>query len=568
MILVRALILTLLILPQAQARSPLVSEEQNAAFDSAYQKFSRFNKTQVEHFLTRESSKGETVSTQAQDRVMEPDLWSTLDPKDDLVEGTSTEKIYKAQPIAVDSQKDVVVAVIDGGIDIHHEDLVGKIWVNPLEKGNDEDHDGYLNDVNGWNFIRQLSLTNFEFTREFGRMEKLAATRALTPSETDYFARVKTAYQTKVDETHSQLAFYRTYAPALQVLKAAGLKDESIESLDEINSSDPIVAKAKKIIRPFFQNFEDSNSVQDLIQKNEELLKYAYNKNFNSSLAIGDHADQLDEIGYGDSDVTGPDAGHGTHVAGIIAANRMNNVGILGQAQNVKIMALRAVPSDGDERDKDVGNAIRYAADHGARVINMSFGKPFSPNQDFVRSAAAYAASKGVLMVHAAGNDGLSLEDGITSFPNKKTLDPATLDYWIEVGAADRTNFDQHLAAKFTNFGKFMVDLFAPGVSIVSTVPHNLYSIKSGTSMASPEVSGVAALLLSQFPTVDAKIVRRAILDSVNTYPDLKVIQPSKVPNHDEVVNFDSLSASGGTLNAFKAMNRLYQLTHPTNGSP
>ena len=552
-------------IPTAQAKTPLLSSEESSALESSYQHFSTLSQSQIEKYLSLENHKGEVNYFRKSEsfQINEPDLWATLDPKEDLVEGTSTEKAYRKFPPSMDPRRTIIVAVIDGGVDIQHEDLKGKIWVNPGELGHDEDHDGYLNDVNGWNFLGDLLVSNLEVTREYGRLTRIASTRALTAREQTYFNQIKTTFLKEKNDTQEALILYQSYAPNLAILKAAGLTDESLSALNELDDSDPNVAKAKEIIRPFFRKNQDTEVVEAMIEKNKHLLNVLYNEKLNTSATIGDHPDQLEEIGYGSNDVRGPNARHGTHVAGIIAANRLNGIGILGQAQNVKIMPLRAVPSEGDERDKDVGNAIRYAVDHGARIINMSFGKNFSPFQDYVRQQAAYAASKGVLIVHAAGNEGMSLDDGHQSFPNKKSVEPSTLDYWLEVGAADRDNMNQRLAAKFSNFGKFMVDLFAPGVSIVSTIPQNLYASLQGTSMAAPEVSGVAALLMSQFPNADAKIVRKAILDSVNRYPGVQVIKPNKTMTSAlELVDFASLSASGGTVNALQAMNRLYDLTH------
>jgi subtilisin family serine protease len=239
---------------------------------------------------------------------------------------------------------------------------------------------------------------------------------------------------------------------------------------------------------------------------------------------------------------------HGTHVSGIIAAARNNGIGIDGVANNVKIMAIRAVP-DGDERDKDVANAIRYAVDNGAQIVNMSFGKAFSPNKSYVDEAIKYAESKGVLLVHAAGNSGEN-SDIAKNYPNKYVTKKKVAGNWIEVGASAWGDGDK-LAASFSNYGKKNVDLFAPGVEIYSTTPGNKYESLQGTSMASPVTAGVAAILLSYFPDLSAADLKDILMKSVRTFDGLMVVKPG---TKDEMVDFTSLSVSGGIVNAFTAV--------------
>ncbi|MEO6446664.1 MAG: S8 family serine peptidase, partial [Gemmatimonadaceae bacterium] len=260
---------------------------------------------------------------------------------------------------------------------------------------------------------------------------------------------------------------------------------------------------------------------------------------------------------YGNNDYRGPDASHGTHVAGIIAAKRDNGVGINGEADNVRIMSVRCVP-DGDERDKDVANAIRYAVDNGAQIINMSFGKDISPAKRAVDEAVKYADSRGVLMIHAAGNDGVDL--AVTpNFPTPVYLDGGRAANWIEVGASSWRGKDA-LAAPFSNYGKEQVDVFAPGVDILSTVPGGGFERQSGTSMAAPVVSGVAALLMSYFPQLSAADVKRLIVGTAVQYGDTMVARPGAEGPEDRVL-FSALSATGGVVNAYEAVKAALAMT-------
>jgi cell wall-associated protease len=277
-------------------------------------------------------------------------------------------------------------------------------------------------------------------------------------------------------------------------------------------------------------------------------VEYGYNTEFNSRTIVGDDPNNLSEKGYGNNDVVGPDPKHGTHVAGIIGANRKNDLGVKGIADNVKIMSVRAVPN-GDERDKDVANAIIYAVDNGAQVINMSFGKSFSPQKQYVDKAVQYAESKGVLLIHAAGNDGRDLDKDF-NFPNRKVGKEKEARTWIEVGASS-WGADQNFVGSFSNYGKKSVDVFAPGVQIFSTTPDNTYTDLQGTSMACPATAGVAAMLLSYFPDLTPLQVKEILRQSTRKFDGLKVNKPGSI---GEEVQFRELSSSGGLINAYEAV--------------
>jgi subtilisin family serine protease len=295
--------------------------------------------------------------------------------------------------------------------------------------------------------------------------------------------------------------------------------------------------------------------IEDGLKSLEGQLQYSLNPDYNPRTVVGDNYANPNEHDYGNRDVMGPEAKHGTHVAGIIGAIRGNGIGIDGIAPSVKFMMIRTVP-DGDERDKDVANAIRYAADHGAQVISMSFGKAYSPYKAAVDEAVKYADSKGILMVHAAGNDGANLELG-KNFPKPEYDGGGRPRNWIEVGASSWKGGDS-LAAPFSNYAQKLVDVFAPGVDILSTVPGNKYERDSGTSMAAPVVSGLAALIMGYYPNLTASDVKQIIMRSV-TRVDQQVIRPgddgAKVP-------FSSLSVTGGIVNAYNAIRMADEISN------
>jgi subtilisin family serine protease len=298
------------------------------------------------------------------------------------------------------------------------------------------------------------------------------------------------------------------------------------------------------------------SAVEDARKGYQSRVSYGLNPSYDPRPIVGDDPSNVSERHYGNADVMGPDAQHGTHVSGIIAAVRANGVGVEGIAPAVRVMMVRTVP-DGDERDKDVANAIRYAVDNGAQVINMSFGKSYSPNKRAVDDAVRYADSHGVLMVHAAGND--AEDSGVNpSFPTPFYSAGGRAQNWIEVGASSWNDADS-LAASFSNYGRAQVDVFAPGVDILSTVPGSAYERLSGTSMAAPVVTGLAALLMSYYPDLTAADIKRVIIGSVTRRADQMVVRPGAT--NGEKVPFGTLSASGGIVNAYSAIRMAEQLS-------
>lgn len=502
-----------------------------------------------------------------------PRNWWHLDPEKDHVPGISTFRAYEF--LKGKNSQTVLVAVIDSGIDIDHEDLKDIIWVNEDEvagNGIDDDNNGYIDDIHGWNFIggkdgSNVKFDTYELTREYLRLsdkyQAMSSAQKQDDGEWAYFQKIENEYKTTVKKMEGQFAgfkgFYDQYKKAERLLQAYTEKEElSKEDLLSWDSPDDKISLARDIMLTAFDNGLNSYHMEEGYEYFTTALSYGYNLNYDPRELIGDNLSDPFEKNYGNNNVKGDFAFHGTHVAGIIAAGRGNNLGIDGIADNVKVMVLRAVPN-GDERDKDVANAIIYAVDNGAKVINMSFGKRFSPDKAAVDKAVRYAESKGVLLIHASGNSAHNTEV-VDHFPSRMLDQPSQeASNWLEVGAVNWKGHEQ-LVASFSNYGKTSVDIFAPGVDIYSTAPDQDYKDASGTSMAAPVTTGVAALLMSYFPHLSAQEVKQIIMKSSTNYQSQEV----KIPGKGETAKFGDLSQTGGVVNAYEAV-RLAQKSRPSN---
>ncbi|MCU0404428.1 MAG: S8 family serine peptidase [Chitinophagaceae bacterium] len=342
--------------------------------------------------------------------------------------------------------------------------------------------------------------------------------------------------------------------------KAFGKTTYSIAELEKSNFEEESARRAKFGFLRTAQmlQFEPDKTNTDLfeelnayLEQQEGLMNAKTSPFVNYRALIGDNPDDISDRNYGNPDIMGPEAKHGTHVAGIIAAKRNNNTGMDGVANNVQILTLRAVP-DGDEYDKDIALAIRYAADNGAKVINMSFGKDFSPKKEWVDDAIRYAASKDVLLVHAAGNDSKNIDEN-DNFPSALMNDKSVAANMITVGASGDSSIKTGMIAPFTNYGKVTVDVLAPGVKIYSTVPTgNRYSFQEGTSMAAPVVSGIAALIRGYYPQLSAAEVKQILMQSVDKTLSNQLF--SKPGSDDETITMAELCGSGGIVNAYNAL--------------
>lgn len=498
-----------------------------------------------------------------------PDNWFHLDLEQDKYPGVSSDRMYNELLNGKKGQK-VIVAVLDSGVDAEHEDLKDVMWTNPGEipgNGIDDDNNGFVDDIHGWNFIgnkngENVAHDNLEMTRTYALYRKKYENSDVDKlskkekSEYETYEKYGEIISKKKEEIGPQLENLKFTTQLFDMVKATLQKDDvTQEELKNLKADDPILERASAAFAEMMK--ETGFSFKELSEYFDELTDYFsgqiyhYDPDLNTRTIIGDNYANPYETGYGNNDVEGPDAGHGTHVAGIIGASRDNDLGIRGVANNVEIMSVRVVP-DGDERDKDVANAIRYAVDNGASVINMSFGKGESPRKEVVDKAIKYAMKHDVLLIHAAGNDG-SENKSDNNFPNDRLKKPGLFKSkyaknWIEVGALHWT-VDENLPASFSNYSNSFVDVFAPGTEIYSTVPNDKYKDEQGTSMAAPVVSGVAAVLRSYFPDLTAEQVKEVLLQS-STKQKIKVVKPGT----SEKVPFSQLSTSGGMVNAYDAV--------------
>jgi cell wall-associated protease len=502
--------------------------------------------------------------------------WHFLDPEKDNVAGAS---IYEAYKFLKNRKPETIrVAVIDSPVDYTHEELATVMWKNEGEKEgnqNDDDKNGFRDDMRGWFFAGSKKGVPV-------RHEQLAATQTVAMWKSRFESASPAALKGK------DLADYQEYRKALAIYtegaKKAGILrtffSDSLRLFASMNrflmqSEEPLTTGQVAGWKTDGSEFEtavlqalpeiikvgDFRSAQVLVRvvKNQySLLKsffedrwlYDYNLDYKPRETVGDHPEIPFEKMYGAGFLQNPTAGeneHGTHVAGIIGAARGNGKGVEGIAGHVRIMTLGAVPQSGDERDKDVANCIRYAADNGARIINMSFAKKMSAHRQTVEEAIRYAEKKGVLFFHAAGNAGLN-RDTADEYPTKTYLDGTQCSTWIEVGNS-APGLGSGLVNPSSSYGKKTVDLFAPGTDIYSTLPGNQYASFSGTSMASPVAAGIAALIWSHFPSLTAAEVKQVLLESVYK-PDLKV----SVPGSRKEAHFSELSRSGGIVNARNAV--------------
>jgi cell wall-associated protease len=511
-----------------------------------------------------------------------PKGWHLLDKDQDGFYGISLNKAYEFAKQKKLKSKTVIVAVIDSGIDTLHEDLKGILWTNPKEipgNGIDDDGNGYVDDVHGWNFIGGKDGTNVkDDSQEEARVYyaskdkfdvKDLDTASLSPADKESYrwwlkAR-KTIMGDGSDNGVDLVMLHRALEASVKsdsiLQQAIGRSEYTGNDLDTFQTRTTETRNAKSLFLYLFK----ANKIMDMTNKaflsdfNEEVdqedKKQASKENAPKDyrhIIVGDNEKDFNDRYYGNNDIMAGEPLHGTHVSGIIAAERNNGKGIDGIDDNVRIMMIRAVPN-GDEHDKDIALAIRYAVDNGARVINMSFGKNLSPQKPWVDSAVLYAESKGVLLVHAAGNDSYDV-DTADNFPNPHFRhSDYTASNWITVGASSDPLADPGFpsyTASFSNYGKAEVDVFAPGVKIYSTLPGKNYGNESGTSMASPVVTGVAALLLEFYPNLTPQQLKYCIVKSAVPLT-AKVIKPG---TQDELVNMSDLSVSGGIVNAYDAL--------------
>ena len=470
--------------------------------------------------------------------------WHNLDIEKDSVPGTSVERAYNELLNDLKGKK-VIVAVIDTGLDIDHISLSENIWINKDEKinGKDDDNNGYIDDIHGWNYLG----SSYNETRDM--------TRILRDNKINNrkYNLVEEEIQKEIKNSKEQLNILNYYIQILDESKEL-LSDYldndnfSIQDVNNIETVDPKLNRAKNIYKDFDFYGYTKEYLNEGIDQYNDFINYHFNVEFNGRTTNDDIYD-INDRNYGDNNInnTKESESHSTHVSGIISGNRKIEDGNKGINNLAEIMVLRAVPN-GDEYDKDVALAIRYAVDNGAKIINGSFGKYFSSNPEWVIDAIRYASDNDVLFIAGAGNESKDLDSlSNDNYPNDQYFNKAEFsDTFIKVGASS-INLDENFTAYFSNYGKINVDIFAPGVDIYSSMPNNKYKFQDGTSMASPVVAGIASLIMSYFPRLSAKKVKEIILES-GIDIDLEI------GNLGDKKNFNEYSKSGKLINAYNAL--------------
>ena len=496
--------------------------------------------------------------------------WGAFDLSRDTIPGMSVDRAY-SEIIKNKKGKTVIVAVIDSGTDIEHEDLKNVIWTNKDEvpgNGIDDDKNGYIDDIHGWNFLGDIVAENMEYVRYIRKLgpkyagKSESSISAADRKEFAIYQKAQAEFEKEYQEILGNKERYKQILSRLEPAHAAmtakfGRENYTKEDLTAIDSPSD---DEQQFIPMLTQMLRFADSVPEVIAELNRGLDYfggRLESHFDTTKdfrgVLNDNPDDINDSVYGNNEVDGPtidkeDVKHGTHVAGIIGAERNNGIGINGVANNVEIMVVRAVP-DGDEYDKDIALAIRYAVDNGAKVINTSFGKYYSPHPEWVWDAIKYAADKDVLIVNAAGNEGLNLDD-VQVYPNDQEGAGLEIgDTFITIGALN-TAYGGDMVATFSNYGVSNVDLFAPGVKIWSTTPLSTYEFLQGTSMAAPGVAGVAAVIRSQYPKLSAKQVKHVLMSS-----GLSSKTPVVLGGDDSnQAPFNSVSKSGKMVNLYNAL--------------
>ncbi|MFT3980732.1 MAG: S8 family serine peptidase [Ferruginibacter sp.] len=510
--------------------------------------------------------------TSISDKDAIPKNWQLLDKKTNGYPGISLDEAYSFVKAKNVKAGKIIVAVIDSGVDTLHEDLKPILWRNPKEipgNGIDDDKNGYVDDIYGWNFLggkdgRNVGKDSYEGARVYWNLKakwdgkEVDESKLSADDKAEYAMFLRAKQATVGDVNPQEVAYLKQMVPRLKkadsvLRKELGKEEYNGNDVKDFTTQSPEAKTMKNFLvgisKANNNNFDITNK-QILDEMDGELSKGdavttpppAYRKDI-----VGDNENDINDRNYGNPDVMANTPFHGTHCSGIIAAVRNNGIGMDGVVSNAQIMMLRAVP-DGDEHDKDIALAIRYAVDNGAKIISMSFGKGFSPEKKWVDDAYKYAESKGVLLVTAAGNDHKDVDEN-PSFPNANYLSGGKASNAIFVGASGNEKNGGYTAS-FSNYGKSNVDVFAPGVGIYSTIPGgNTYGNASGTSMACPLVAGVAAFVWQHYPTLTAKQVKEAIEKSVVS-PGEKVNKPGT----DEKVDMSELAKNGGIVNAYGAI--------------
>ena len=487
----------------------------------------------------------EVNEIQKQSELSDSDLqyWHLLDIQQDSIPGMSVLRSF-GEILGDKEGEKVIVAIIDSGVDIAHPCLSESVWINHDEIPNnhlDDDRNGYVDDVHGWNFLGNAEKENLEVVRLLKTAEK----------DGDQYDEYKDYVDKNLAEIRPQSvmisAMYQNAKKADSIVqKVLGKVDYTVKDLDTIEMDESNESSIQLL------RYMDSSGfdLKDLEEYNDYLhsqLHYHYNIDFEGRSIVGDDPNDFNSRDYGDARVAGPefsDNSHGTHVSGIVLFSCYGSIA----KPNVEIMVLRAVP-DGDEYDKDVALAIRYAVDNGADIINTSFGKSFSPHPQWIYDALKHAEEQDVLVVNAAGNDGTNINhDEKPNFIRDHIDGQEFVGNFITVGATS-LNYNSNQLASFSNYGDSEVDLFAPGQEIYSTLPGNEKGFNSGTSMAAPNVTAVSAVLRSYFPKLSASEIKHVLMKS-----GVPLFDPLTKPSSEDLVPSKELAKSPKMINLYNAL--------------
>ncbi|PKV52032.1 subtilase family protein [Aquimarina sp. MAR_2010_214] len=519
-----------------------------------------------------------------QQQLTEEELksWHRKDISNDTIPGVSLDRAY-TELLQGKKAQEVIVAVLDTKLDIYHEDIKQQIWVNTdeiLDNGIDDDHNGYIDDCNGWDFLSNtkgeyLRYEHFEMVRIVRKYDAVFKDKSEEDIPNDQKDKYKLYHKAKkalhgyIDEEKDFIVYANhwldTYPKAKKNLKKLFPKEEyTISQLDSIlntTQKDSLIQSYTKMIKAAIKYDLTPELYKDYLDQTEEGLKTTANVDFKEREIIGDNQEDMSNIHYGSNQVYGEvPFPHSISVTGVLAATRNNGIGIKGFSDHIKVMPVVMVAS-GDEHDKDVAVAIRYAVDNGAKIINMSWGKDFSLHQDWVQDAIRYAAEKDVVLVNGSGNDAGDI-DIRKHYPSDYINDKEIVDNFIMVGASSYT-LDKKLRASFSNYGKKNVDLFAPGNKMYTTDINNTYDFSRGTSISTPVVSGIAALIRSYYPNLRAMQVKEILMKSGVSYNiDIEIKQKD---GSKKLVPFSELSKSGKIVNAYNALLMAEQISKSKN---
>ncbi|MGS2762067.1 S8 family serine peptidase [Sinomicrobium sp. M5D2P9] len=500
--------------------------------------------------------------------------WYHKDIVDDTIPGISLEKAYDL--LLKDKKgKEIIIAVIDMEVDIEHKDLHDQIWINDKEIPNnniDDDDNGYVDDIHGWNFLgnnrgENLNFMKYEYTRIINKYDSLFKDRDISHISLDKrklfldYTRAKKKYKERMEyaleaKRNSDLLYDGYYLAKKELAQYFPSENYTLDKLDSLKNTsvDTIMKGHITLLFDCIKYNMTENYIKEYKLHADERINKLLNLSYNDREILGDDPNNISDTKYGNNRVSAHTTflDHGTITSGIIAATRSNNTGIKGFSDNFKIMPL-CTSSYGDEHDKDIALAIKYAVDNGAKVINMSFGKEFSMHKNWVDNAIKYAEENNVLIVTSAGNDGYNLDkEEFFNYPDDSDNNGIELvQNFIKVGESGYT-LDEKLISSESNYGKKSIDVFAPGTNIytTSTKPEK-YEVVNGTSFSSAMVSGIAALLFSYFPNLTASQVKKIILESGVSYD----IDCTISGNEDgKKQPFTEFSKSGKIVNAYNAL--------------